>query len=478
MDPLEVLLTQPVTFPLWLVIFLIAFATLATLDYLIRPSLRWVVRRRVQRVLDELEGRFQIRGRPFKLTKRQVLIDRLIYDREVATAAEQHAHEQQMRPEEVLDRVQRYASEIVPAFNAYFYFRLGYGIARRIARSLYRVRLGLMDEDGLSTIGKDSTVVFVINHRSNMDYVLVSYLVAERAVLSYAVGEWARIWPLESLVRSMGAYFVRRRSRNDLYRKVLQRYVQMATAEGVTQAVFPEGGLSRDGNLREPKLGLLDYMLREFDPGGERDLALVPVALNYDRVLEDRTLLLDLDPGADRKKGLAAAFTTWRFITRQLQLMMLSKWHRFGYACVNFGSPVFAKAYLRERDLDLRNLSKEERFARVGELAEHLMREIGQILPATPVALVATVLLREQERRFAELELKAEVQRLIDRLEAGGSQVYIPRHDREYAIEVGLRMLVLRRVVTRDDDGLLGVERGELPLLSYYANSIAHLVTG
>lgn len=471
-------MTQPVTLPLWLVIFLVGFAALAALDYLIRPSARWVLRRRVQRVLDELEGRLQIRGRPFKLTKRQVLIDRLIYDREVAAAAKRHAEEREMRPDEVLDQVQRYASEIVPAFNAYFYYRLGYGVARRVARSLYRVRLGLVDEESLTTIGEDSTVVFVINHRSNMDYVLVSYLVAERAVLSYAVGEWARIWPLDSLVRAMGAYFVRRRSRNDLYRKVLQRYVQMATAEGVTQAVFPEGGLSRDGSLGEPKLGLLDYMLREFDPEGERDLAFVPVALNYDRVLEDRTLLLDLDPGAQRKQGLAAAFTTWRFITRQLQLMMLARWHRFGYACVNFGSPVMAKEYLKEQDLDLRSLSKEVRFARVRELADYLMDEIGRIVPVTPVALVSTVLLREPERPISDLELKAEVQHLIDRLEDCGHHVYVPRHDREYAIGVGLRMLVLRRVVSRDDDGLLGVERRELPLLSYYANSIAHLLSG
>ena len=44
------------------------------------------------------------------------------------------------------------------------------------------------------------------------------------------------------LIRSMGAYFVRRDSRDPLYRAVLQRYVQMATDAGLTQAVFPEGG--------------------------------------------------------------------------------------------------------------------------------------------------------------------------------------------------------------------------------------------
>src|SRR4029079_9995657 len=139
---------------------------------------------------------------------------------------------------------------------------------------------------------------------------------ADRTALSYAVGEWARVWPLQTLIRSTGAYFVRRNSGDPLYRRVLERYIHMATAAGVPQAVYPEGGLSRDGRLRPPKLGLLDYMLRGFDPRGERDLVFIPVGINYDRVLEDRTLLLDVETGAPRaRKGPgAAAATTARFV--------------------------------------------------------------------------------------------------------------------------------------------------------------------
>ena len=136
-----------------------------------------------------------------------------------------------------------------------------------------------------------------------MDYILVSYLAAEKSALSYAVGEWARIWPLQTLIRAMGAYFVRRNSRDPLYRRVLERYVAMATAAGVTQAVFPEGGLSRDGRLRPPKLGLLDYMVRSFDPAGERDIAFVPVGINYDRTFEDRSFLARARPGGEEGLG-------------------------------------------------------------------------------------------------------------------------------------------------------------------------------
>ena len=141
----------------------------------------------------------------------------------------------------VLNRIERYAREIVPAFNAYLYFRIGYWIGRKIAQGLYRVRLGFVDTAALARVPENATVVFVMNHRSNMDYILAGYLAADQAALSYAVGEWARMWPLSALIRSMGAYFVRRNSKDELYRRVLERYIAMATQAGVPQAVFPEG---------------------------------------------------------------------------------------------------------------------------------------------------------------------------------------------------------------------------------------------
>ncbi len=122
------------------------------------------------------------------------------------------------------------------------------------------------NDDVNASVSSDATVVFVMNHRSNMDYVLVTYLAAHASALSYAVGEWARVWPLSFLIKSMGAYFISRKSRGALYRKVLARYVQMATQAGVTQAIFPEGGLSLDGKLMPPKMGLLSYVVEGFDP--------------------------------------------------------------------------------------------------------------------------------------------------------------------------------------------------------------------
>lgn len=468
-------MSATVAVPLWALGLILLLAALATLDRLLVPSARWIIRQRTNRVLEELNTRLKIEIQPFQRTRRQVLIDRLMYDTRVQEAAEAFARREGMPREVAMGRVERYAKEIVPAFNAYLYFRLGYALARRIAKLLYRVRLGYSDEEGLAAIPRGSTVVFVMNHRSNMDYILVGYLAADRAALSYAVGEWARIWPLRALVRSLGGYFVRRDSRDELYRRVLERYIVMATEGGVTQALYPEGGLSKDGALREPKLGILDYMLRGFDPKGERDLVFIPVGINYDRTLEDRTLLLGLDPGAPRRGRTAALATTSRFTFRNVWHMAAGRWHRFGYACVNFGSPISMKAYLAREGVDLKGLGREERFAKVEALGRQLMAAVGEVVPVLPVSLVATVLTREPLRPLSELDLKARAHDLMAGLEAAGGHVYIPRRDRDYAIAVGLRMLTLRRLV-EEQDGLFSARHEELPLLRYYANSIAHLL--
>jgi len=468
-------MTADVAVPLWSFVALAALAAWAAYDKLLLPALRWFVAGRANSVLDEVSTRLRIGVRPFQRTRRQVLIHRLLGDPKVQAAVEQFAAQHKIPVPVALETVERYAREIVPAFNAYLYFRIGYWIGRKVAQGLYRVRLGFVDTEALKRVPDNATVVFVMNHRSNMDYILAGYLAVDQAALSYAVGEWARMWPLSALIRSMGAYFVRRNSKDELYRRVLERYIVMATQAGVPQAVFPEGGLTRDGLMREPRLGVVDYMLRGFWLDGERDLVFVPLGINYDRVLEDRTLLLSIDPNARKPGRFWAAWNTLGFIANNLRLMMRSEWRRFGYACVNFGAPVSMRAYCAARGLDFQKLSGEERKRAISELGGHLMAVVGRIVPVVPVPLIASVFLQQDPKPISELELKSAVEQMIEKLEAAGAHVYIPRKDLDYAVTVGLRMLTLRRLV-EEKDGLYAARPIELPVLRYYANSIAHLL--
>ncbi len=465
-----------VSLPLWLVAVLAVFSAAAVIQFFLLPGLRWYFRRKMNRVIDEINTQLNIEIPEFKLTRRKVWIDRLFHDGKVQAAAAQYGQTHAMPRNVVMARVDAYAREIVPSFNAYAYFRWGYRIAKYYARWLYRVRLGYTDGAALLAIPPRSSVVFVMNHRSNMDYLLVAFLAAERTSLSYAVGEWARIWPLQSLIRSLGAYFVRRNSGDELYRAVLQRYVQMATEGGVPQAVYPEGGLSADGKLRALKLGLLDYMLKSFNPGAERDLIFIPVGINYDRVLEDRTLLRKLHSTLPRRGIFGTGVTVVTFFLHNLWLMVRGSWYRYGYACVNFGRPVSMRDYVARNGVDFRELDDDARHRAVTAVGAMLMDAIRDVIPVLPVSLVATVFVRAAPQTgFADIDLKTKAYELARQLEAAGAHVYVPRSDLDYAIGVGLRMLTLRHIVV-EREGSFFASEDERVLLEYYANAIAPLV--
>ena len=251
---------ETIELPMWFVVIAAIFAAIAALERALIPSVRWFFRRRMERVVSQLNARLDRPIEPFKLARRHDMTQRLLYHPDVMQAVNDHARKEGIPENVAFQEAQKYAREIVPSFSATVYFTVASTIARFLSETLYRVRIGRF-EDVLSGLDPKATVVFVMNHRSNMDYVLVTYLASQRSALSYAVGEWARIWPISLLIRAMGAFFIRRKSRGLLYRRVLARYVQMATQGGVTQAVFPEGGLSLDGRLAPPRMGFLNYVI-------------------------------------------------------------------------------------------------------------------------------------------------------------------------------------------------------------------------
>jgi len=401
------------------------------------------------------------------------LIDQLVFDEKVIDAIKIYAEENKMPHTVAQEKARKYATEIIPAFNAYIYFRIGYWLAKKMARLVYRVRVGFYDKDKIGKSDSNSSVVFVMNHRSNMDYVLVSFLAAEKTTLSYAVGEWARIWPLQTLIKAMGAFFVRRNSGNALYRKVLERYVNMSTRAGVCQAVFLEGGLTRDGALREPRLGFIDYMLRDYHPHNDRDIVFIPVGINYDRVIEDRSLIRRLDKSAKKRSGWFVIKTTVAFIFKNVSLSRKNRWRRFGYASVNFGEPVSAREYCEVNQVDFSSLDKEDRFVRVESLAKTIMKNIEQVVPIVPNALMSEIFLNNREVWKSALELKAECCERIRQLEKSGAPIDISSSAVESVLGAAMDVLIGRGLV-EEENNLYRMKESELDIINYYANSIVH----
>jgi glycerol-3-phosphate O-acyltransferase len=445
---------RTVELPLWLLVLILAFAGVTFASHFLFPSVRWFFRARAERALARINKRLDRPIELFKLARRQDMIVRLTYDPAVLEAVTDHAREAGVPGEVAFQEARSYAREIVPGFSTILYFGVAIRLAKWVSRGLYRVRIGKIDAE-LAHIDPQATVIFVMNHRSNMDYVLVTWLVSGRAAISYAVGEWARIWPLSRLIRAMGAYFIRRGSRNTLYRRVLARYVQMATADGTTQAMFPEGGLSLTGAVGQARMGLLGYIVAGFQPAG-RDVVFVPVGLAYDRVLEDRILTRASQEGTRSFRapiGAVLAFV-WSIIWRKFR----GRFKGFGTAAASFGQPVSLRAYLAAHPETLAS-------AQIEPLAAHLMAQIEHAVPVLPVPLVAAALLEGATSRD---ELQARAQSILGRLAEGRAVLKLAPQGLETTIAEGLAPLIARGLVAED----LTPQPENMALLGFYAASV------
>jgi glycerol-3-phosphate O-acyltransferase len=419
---------------------------------------------------------FQARIARYKLVQRRVIRDELILDPVVVEAMRQHCREHNLPEPEVRRRVEQYIFEIVPFFSVLSYYKLGYNISRILLRLLYHVSVEHADQRSLDAIPRRDVVVYVMNHRSNADYVLVAYVLARGVSISYAVGEWARVWPLEYIFKTFGAYFVRRGFREPLYHTVLERYVQLITRHGVVQGVFPEGGLSRDGRLRPPKLGLLDYLCRTvLDPGFNRDIWFVPVGINYDRVLEDRSLIRELVDKQDRPGRLGQLASVGHYVLWNAARLVTGRLRRYGRAAVTFGTPLSLKTWLAEAPAGMLTWPKERRLAEMDRLGHALIDRIAIIVPVTPVPLAAAALLSFEQTAIPEDALLERMDELRDHLVELNAKVVRGGQPVTAVWDRAFRMLRMRRLVVKDGATLIVLPRHR-PLLEYYANSIIHLL--
>src|SRR5438034_284686 len=434
-----------------------------------RSALEQWARRSVRKVRREFRSRVD----RFKRAGKADVREALLADPEVAEAVRAHVAATGESPEKAGARVRAYLDEIIPSFSLLSYYKLGYGLSRLLIPLFYKVSVGYEAREALNAIPRASVVVYLMNHRSNADYVVVAFVLSGEVAISYAVGEWARVWPLEAVFKSFGSYFVRRRYREALYHKVLERYVQLITRNGVTQGVFLEGGLTRDGRFREPKLGLLDHLVRvKAEPGFDRPLTIVPVAINYDRVLEDRSLLREMQDEGERLPRREQIAEVVSYVLKVSVRFLLRRARRYGRACVNFGAPLSVDAWLAARPGVLA-LPREERLPRIKELADEVMARIAAIMPVTAVGLAAAALLRLPGDRLSRPRWEALMDELRAVLRGRGARLIGDDRSSAEILERALVMLTLRRVVAVEGDGFR-VDRGQERLLRYYANSIEH----
>jgi glycerol-3-phosphate O-acyltransferase len=121
-----------------------------------------------------------------------------------------------------------------------------------------------------------------------------------------AAGKNLAFWPVGTIFRKLGAFFIRRRFHGaKLYAEVFATYLKTLIKEGYNIEFFIEGGRSRTGKLVLPQLGLLNMIVRAYQEGVTPDLIFVPSFIGYDQVMEEKAYLTEL-------KGSQKKAESWR----------------------------------------------------------------------------------------------------------------------------------------------------------------------
>jgi glycerol-3-phosphate O-acyltransferase len=214
-------------------------------------------------------------------------------------------------------------------------------------------------------------------------------------------------------------------------------------------------------------------MLRDYHPVNDRDVVFIPVGINYDRVIEDRSLVRRLEKNVEKRSMWFVIKTSLSFIFKNALLSRKNRWRRFGYASVNFGEPISAKEYCKTNNLDFSVLQTEERFARVEYLAEEIMKNIEKVVPVLPVALMSKVLIENKNEWKSALELKTLGADKIEKLDKAGAPIDISSSALESVLGAALDAL-LGRGLLEDKESLYRMKSAEADIINYYANSIAH----
>ena len=267
-------------------------------------------------------------------------------------------------------------------------------------RSLYdRIIFDAAQIDKLKELAAKQAVVLVVNHKSHVDYLILSHLLNKHnmTVPHIAAGKNLAFWPLGPIFRRGGAYFIRRKFReNKAYRFVLEAYLRTLIKAGYSQEFFIEGARSRSGKLMSPRMGMLSMLLSSAENTQTNNLSFVSVAITYDQVIEQKSHLQEL-------KGAAKQNETRRDLFRLGKLLKPSQ-QSFGSIHINFGQALAAEDYHGK-------ISK-----RTTNLANDLCHQINRKSVITPATITATALLSFYKRGVPKEKLQSRAKLFLDYL--------------------------------------------------------------
>jgi glycerol-3-phosphate O-acyltransferase len=318
----------------------------------------------------------------------------------------------------------------------------------------------------LYRIGETRPLVFLPSHKSNSDHLVLQYVLYQNEFPPNhtAGGINLNFFPIGPLLRRTGIFFIRREFKaNEPYKFVLRQYIDYLLEKRFPLEWYLEGGRSRTGKLRSPRLGMLSYVVDTYLRGLVDDVVFIPVSIGYDQISDIKAYATEQLGGKKEQESFAWAL---RFIGNLHR--------RYGSVHVRFGEPL-ALSDTVPMGTDL--TTERGRYI-IPKMAFEISNRINDATAITPISLVTLALLSQPDHGLT----------VDEAVTALGPFVEYARH-RDLpttapgvavtpdVVEVALDELVTSKVVSRVEglsDVIYVIEQDQHLAAAYYRNTIIH----
>jgi glycerol-3-phosphate O-acyltransferase len=419
----------------------------------------------------------------------QRVLEEILSDAGVQAAMKERADHKRGTPLKAEREVENMTREIAARMNSTLLAVLSAVVGAVVRRLFSNIETQGLDK--VAEYAKRHPIVLVPTHRSYFDFLILSLLFYANYLVPphIAARDNMGFGPFGLIFRMAGAFYLRKSFDDPLYKQVFRAYVAYLVREGFTQEFFIEGGRSRTGKSLAPRLGMLGWDVDAFLECTRNDLFFVPIAITYERLVEESVMVDELEGGKKTKESTLALFRARKYLRS-----------RFGSVHVNFGEPISLDEALGERRerferqmrgdvrsilplgsdeeveaLDETILDEKRQF--VDALGHRIVERINWSVVANATSVGAAVMMGVPHRGLVRGELVQRMQQIVDLLRLQNVRLTAALRSDQGAYDESIAFLIRSDLLKSIDDPpheILYFEESRRRALDIYRNSIVH----
>ncbi len=326
------------------------------------------------------------------LKSAEELKENILTNEQLQNFMAQHSKRRNISLQKIYKKADGYLDEIAARYSLAV-IKIGSVIVKWILQTMFE---GVVVNNEMlakvKNMSQKGPLILMPCHKSHIDYLILSYVLYNNNMPCplIAAGKNLSFWPIGSLFRAGGAFFIRRTFKGAvLYAKVFSGYIYKLLEEGFNIELFIEGGRSRTGKLIIPQLGLLSILLGAYKKGACDDMILVPIYIGYDQVLEESSYIHEIEGGQKKPESLLQVIKAGKLLKK-----------KYGKIYIKFHEPVSLNKILSRYDTSIYDMTSKEQNALIRNLGHRIINAINNVSIVTPYALAASIILNCPKKSF------------------------------------------------------------------------------